>query len=84
MLELMMIVGTSPFSGLISTISNIILPIILFVVGIIAIRDAITGNITRLLTLVGVFIVALVIFLNPGILQGLGTNLGEEVSTAIE
>lgn len=77
MLELMMIVGASPFDNLIATISNIVLPIILFVVGIIAIRDAITGNITRLLTLVGVFIVALVIFLNPALLEDLGTDVGQ-------
>lgn len=84
MLELMMVVASSPFQGLINTITQIVLPILLFVIGALAIRDAITGNITRLLTLVGVFILALVIFLNPGIIEGLAGNLGTQVEESID
>jgi hypothetical protein len=82
MLE-MMIVATSTIDGLVDLLRQLIMPIILIVVGVMAIVSAIRGNIIQLLTLIGVFVVALVIFLNPSIVSGLGTAVGEEVCTTI-
>lgn len=79
----MMIVATSTLTGLVDLLRELILPIVLVVVGVMAIVSAIRGNIIQLLTLIGVFVVALVIFLNPAIVSGLGTAVGDEVCTTI-
>jgi hypothetical protein len=83
MLEVMMIVASSPFSGLITTIQNIVLPVLLFVLGILAIKEAVSGRFVSMITLIGVFILALIVFLNPGIVSGLATNAGQEIESSI-
>lgn len=79
----MMIVASSPFSGLITTIQNIVLPVLLFVLGILAIKEAVSGRFVSMITLIGVFILALIVFLNPGIVSGLATNAGQEIESSI-
>ena len=79
-----LIVATASVENLIDMLRGLIMPIILIVVGIMAIVSAIQGKIMQLLTLIGVFIVALIIFLNPQIVAGLGGDIGTEVCESIE
>lgn len=82
MLEL--IVAAASVDSLIDMLRGLIMPVVLIVVGLMAIFSAIKGNIIQLLTLIGVFIVALIIFLNPNIVAGLGGDIGTEVCESIE
>ena len=78
-----LIVATAAVDNLVNMLRSLIMPIILIVVGLMAIFSAIKGNIIQLLTLIGVFIVALIIFLNPQIVAGIGQEVGDEVCSTI-
>lgn len=71
------------WGNLIGTIQDILLPLIIFVVGGLAVMRGIKGRFMEMIILIGVTIIALVFFLNPGIIEGLATSIGGEVSGAV-
>lgn len=74
---------TSVWGGLITSIQNIVLPIIVFVVGGLAVVRGIKGRFMEMVILLVVTIVALIFFLNPGIIETLAGRAGDEISGSL-
>lgn len=71
------------WDNLISTLQNLLLPIIIFIVGGLAVWRGIKGRFMDMIILIVVTIVALIFFLNPEIISGLAKGAGDEISGAV-
>jgi hypothetical protein len=77
------IAATSPFSGLITTLQNILLPVIAFAVGGLAIMRGIKGRFMDMIILLVIAFVALIFFMNPDILINLAGSTGSQISGGV-
>jgi len=75
--------GLGIWGPLIQVLQNLLLPIIIVVVGGLAVMRAIKGRITEVIILIAVVIVALIFFINPTIISSLATNISGQVETAL-
>lgn len=71
------------WTNLIHTIQNLLLPIIIFIVGGLAVWRGIKGRFMDMIILIVVTIVALIFFLNPGIIESLAKSTGTEISNSV-
>ena len=71
------------WTNLIQTIQNLMLPIIIFIVGGLAVFRGIKGRFMDMIILIVVTIIALIFFLNPEIISSLAKGAGTEISNAV-
>ena len=71
------------WDGLIRTLQDILLPIIIFVVGGLAVWRGIKGRFMDMIILIVITIVGLIFFLNPGIIESLATNAGDQINGSV-
>ena len=71
------------WDNLITTIQNLLLPIIIFIVGGLAVWRGIKGRFMDMIILIVVTIVALIFFLNPDIISSLAKSAGDEISGSV-
>lgn len=71
------------WDNLITTIQNLMLPIIIFIVGGLAVWRGIKGRFMDMIILIVVTIVALIFFLNPDIISSLAKSAGDEISGSV-
>ena len=71
------------WDNLIATIQNLLLPIIIFIVGGLAVWRGIKGRFMDMIILIVVTIVALIFFLNPDIISSLANSAGDEIEGAL-
>ena len=71
------------WDGLIRTLQDILLPIIIFVVGGLAVWRGIKGRFMDMIILIVITIVGLIFFLNPGIIESLATSAGNQINGSV-